>query len=151
MSAENMQGEKVSLPPHTKPEQRGNPLEWCERCQLEAKLHGENPMSDPLNAAAPVVTTDVIEIAMRETLPNDVLKRIAPEGELCHAALAIADAIRKSPPSPRAWRTLPAYHALVDRLNICGSNHGYENGVMDLFADLDALCDAVANCGQAHA
>lgn len=47
-----LQGDKVSLPPHTKPEQRGNPLEWCERCQLEAKAHEKTSVSNHQSASA---------------------------------------------------------------------------------------------------
>ena len=39
MKDEHIQGSRTELPPHTKPDQWGNPVNWCERCALEAQTH----------------------------------------------------------------------------------------------------------------
>lgn len=68
------------------------------------------------------------------------------------AIIGKCEAEADAPPSvsgaPREWRTNPkvldAHRALMERLAVCGSNHGDPT---DVHEKLDALCEAVASSG----
>ncbi len=67
------------------------------------------------------------------------------------AEFAVNQWNRRAGAAPSDWQedeqTALAFDALLKRIDICGSNHGYERGRHGLVAELDALIDlAVAAC-----